>query len=457
MDNRWRKTDEWTLYGSACCSNGTPSPNVNDVQAWPSQSSSSQPSTTPLELDAASLPAGWHSPNSSTSGTEPTIILVISIVVAFLLCIFILTCICWRKSKRKRRDLEVKLQHKLRADDESEYGDQEKKARGKMRMWVKATARWKASVRHSARRRRKRQSAVSRVPRSQSSTPSNCPDDSVISLPRPSLQHSSPPSAVEGAEFVPITSTVDMPERAALPPDSQVPPEVPLPPAYRPAATERPRSAILHQVSLPDLSSLPSRRTSVLSDPGSPPPVSHTEPIPYIPPATGHVSTDDKSDIARRIELASAPPDSSTSTTSGNSAATVSVPAYDVVSDELDGYPELEPPYSSQDFLDMPSIFPSPPSKAMMAFNYHEDLSTPVDEPSGDGPFIPSAPPAIHPNLEPSAPSLEDEDENEALGTVADQVGHTPHSHPLVTPSDSPSFRKPPSSTLHGIPPSYHP
>lgn len=453
MDNRWRKADEWSLYGSACCS-GTPSPNVNDVQSWPSQSSPlAQPSSVPVELDATSLPAGWHQSTGSGSGMDTTIIVIISIVLAVILCAFMIACVCWRRTKKKR-DIELKLRHKLKADDESEYGDQEKEAQNRMRVWARATARWKSHIRQSARRRRKRQATVSRGPRPQSPTPSIRPDGAAVSLPRPSRQSSPSPSPAENTESIAITTASDISQRAGLPSDSQSQPEASLPPAYNPGVTQRSHSTIHCHPNDLNSSSLLSQRSSPRSD-GTPPLISHAEPAPYIPPAAGHVATDDKSHLRSLGEQASAPPVSATSTTSEIHSVVLSVPTWDDISDELEGYPELEP-YSPS--VHIPPNFPPPPSKAMMASSYHDDADTPTIGTDVDGPLAPSAPPADYLDVEPSAPSLEDEAESEAIGTIADHVsnGRPSHSHPLVVPG-SLTFRTYPSSASHGILPSYFP
>ena len=372
-----------------------------------------------------------------------------------------IACVCWRRTKKKKRDIEVKLKHKLQANDESEYGDQEKEARNKMQVWARATARWKSHIRQSARRRRKRQSTVSRGPRPQSSTSSIRPDESAVSLPRPSRQPSPSPSAAESTESTAITTAIDTPQRVGLASDSLSQPEPSLPPAYKPGLTQRSRSTIHCHANDLNSSSLPSLQNSLLSDPGTPPSISHAEPAPYIPPATGHVATDDKSHLRSLGEQASAPPGSATSTTSEIHAVVLSVPTWDDVSDELEGYPELEP-YSPPSSVHIPPNFPPPPSKAMMASSYYEDPGTSMIGPDDDEPLAPSAPPVDHLEIEPSAPSLADEGENEGVGTIAGQVsdGRPSHSHPLVVSSVTPSsltFRIPPPSASHGILPSYSP
>ena len=459
-----------------CCSPSTPSPNVNDVQAWPSSGTSSQPSSAPLELDASSLPAGWHPSSSSSSKTESTIILIISIVLAVFLCVFMIACVCWRRSKKKKRDIELKLKHKLKVDDESEIGDQEKEAQNKMRIWARATARWKAHIRLSARRRRKRQIAVARGPRPQSSVLSDRPGESVDSLPRRSRQPSPSPSAVQNTQPVATTTATDIPESPALTPDTESQPEPSLPPAYNPDVAQRSHSTIPDHANSLDLSP-PLSRQSPFPDTETPPlshatpgpcippatghvstapPLSHAAPGPYIPPATGHVSTDDKSHLRSLEEQASAPPDPAATTPSGIPAVVVSVPTWDEMLNELDGFPELEC-YSPRTPVYIPPNFPPPPSKAAMASNYHEDTDDLTDD---DGSFTPSAPPGDHLDVEPSAPSLEDEGGNEVMDMVVDQTnGHLSHTPPLVVPSVRPSCLtcRTPSSFSHGIPPSYRP
>ncbi|KAI6047850.1 hypothetical protein EDC04DRAFT_2620182 [Pisolithus marmoratus] len=436
MDNQWRKTDDWTLYGSVCC---TSTANIHDVLASPSQTATvTATSQLPDDIDEAALPAGWQT--STSTSAEPTIILALAIILAVSLFVFIVACVVWRRKKRKaaKQDLEVKLRHKLRADDESECGEQEKEVRGKMRAWAKATARWRANVRQSARRRR-RQSAISRGARSQFPTPSEHDELSAVNPSR-----CSSPVDAENRE--------DDTEQTSVTPDPETPPEQSLPPAYRPSATSR--SSLTHHYSTAtDLNASTSRRTSSLSDPGSHSPTPHTEPAPYTPPTSGHVSVDDKKELARIGELASAPPEPE-NIMAGSSCILGSVPTFDEALEDPDAYPELEP-YSAEVPPQVSSSFPSPPSKTAMLKG--DDI--PILGSHDDGPFTASAPPPGDlSSLEPSAPSWEDEgDDHLCRYSQVITDDHTSHSHPLVPSSTSSSWRLSSASATNAIPPSYHP
>ncbi|KIO08513.1 hypothetical protein M404DRAFT_997436 [Pisolithus tinctorius Marx 270] len=420
MDSQWRKTDEWTLFGSTCCSSTS---NVNDVLASPSPTSTySSASVTPDELDAAALPAGWQT--STSTGAEPTIILALSIILAVSLFVFIVACAVWKRRKKKKaakHDLEAKLRRKLRSDDESEHGELEKEVRGKMRVWAKATARWKANVRQSARRRRKKQSTMSRGVRSHS----------------PPSEHHEPSAADPSRCPSPANAeSQDAAERASVtPPDPQRLPEQSLPPAYRPSSPA-------------DLNASTSRRTSFLSDPGSHSSTPHAEPAPYTPPTSGHISIDDKRELGRLGELASAPPELEI-IIAGSSRMAASVPTFDEALEDLDAYPELEP-YSA----DPHPCFPSPPSKTSML----KGQDIPIMDSIDDGLLTASAPPDERFPVEPSAPSLEDEGNDHLCDhshLITDAL--TSHSHPLVPSSTSSSWRLSSSSAMNAIPPSYHP
>ncbi|KAG6335087.1 hypothetical protein ID866_3996 [Astraeus odoratus] len=460
MDNRWRKTDEWTLYGSTCCASSTSSPNVNDVQAWPLKSSAaSSASSSPLELDASVLPAGWQTSSSGQSSAESTIILVLAIIIAISLCIFMVACVFWRNSKRKKlakEDPEVKLRHKLRPDDESEYGEQEREARDKMRVWAKATARWKANIRHSAARRRRKRQA--RGGRPQSPAPSEHPDIPPASPSRPSVERLPSPGGASGSK---PSVAIPTAEGAPAIPVSQDSPEVSLPPAYRPPAS-RPHSTLHCYASVADLGPSASRRQSLLSDPGSLPSHSREEPAPYVSPMSGHIAVDDKGRLCDLGNQASAP-DPESSANAPSSSVVVSVPAWDDLPDELDGDPELEP-YSAPVSMPLPPSFPPLPSKGMLTSVYlygdaylYENGNAHPAAPDEVGQLTASAPPIEGPCIEPSAPSLED-DENEAQPSVEHLpiiTGHSSPSNPLPTSSHASS---PPSlSARDGIPPSYRP
>lgn len=439
-DGKWRKTEAWTLYGSMCCASTS---SVDNTPASPSQSSTyTSASATPAAIDAAALPAGWQT--STSTGAEPTIILALAIILAVALFIFLVACVIWRRKKRKaaKEDPEGKLRHKLRPDEESEYAEKEKEVRGKMRVWAKATARWKANVRQSARRRRRRQSAIPPGPRSHSPTPSEHHEPSAIN---PS--HHSSPTNTESQE--------DAVEQASVTSDPQSPPpEQSLPPAYRPSVTGRSSLTVHHRPTATDLNASTSRRTSLASDSGSHSSIPYAEPAPYTPPTSGHVSVDDKKELARIGEMASAPPEPENIMV-GSSHITISVPTFDEALEDLDPYPELEP-YAGEISPQLPPSFPSPPSKATMLKG--DDIL--IVGSADDGPFNASAPPSGDlTSLEPSAPSLWDDEGDDHLCEYSHVIidTHTSHSYPSAPSRASSSWRLSSSSATNAIPPSYHP
>ncbi|KIJ65072.1 hypothetical protein HYDPIDRAFT_110972 [Hydnomerulius pinastri MD-312] len=427
-DNRWRKTDVWTLYGSTCCSS-TALPSVDDAQGRPSSSSQiPMPTVTlsPAELDASVLPAGWKDQTTTSSTTESTIILALAISLAVFICVFMVGCIFWRKRKKpiNKEDLELKIRYKVRSDDASEDGEREKEVRGKMRIWAKATARWKANVRHSARRRRKRHIS-SKPSRSPSPTLS---DNQEVSLDIPSIVSSRRSLASEEAAR-PFRSTLSdndntptITEQSPILPNPTTPPRASLPPAYRsPVMQRHPRSHVPS-----DSNSTRSRPGTLLFEQDSYPSNAEDEPIPYVPPSTGHVATDDKSRLAQIHEMASSPPEAETGG-SRSAVQEVSAPEWHEVPDEIDDFDvELGAvprpgPLPFHDF-DLPPSFPPLPSKADVPsgyfdgnpFSYGEDDISALGADVGPSapPFeaSPSAPPISDLDLEPSAPSLEDQD-----------------------------------------------
>lgn len=193
----------------------------------------------------------------------------------------------------------------------------------------------------------------------------------------------------------------------------------------------RPVSPPTYGASLvPRFSRLPP--SSVVSDSSSMPPPERSnqpsfiedEPLPYIPRSDGHVATDDKAQLARIQELASSPP-IMLDPASASTMQSVSAPEWHEVEDDLEnlGVDLSEVPMSFHNF-GLPPSFPAPPSKADIPFGYldnhplrygeGDDISVPLSTPGPSGSSFgasPSAPPIDYPGLEPSAPSLEGEDD----------------------------------------------
>ncbi|KAG9314154.1 hypothetical protein JVU11DRAFT_4940 [Chiua virens] len=410
-DDLWRKTDAWTLYGSTCCSSSTSS--TSATASYPASPPTPTPSSslTSMEFDTSVLPAGWDTQSSTSSNTGSTIILALAIVLAGSICIFMIGCVIWRKRKKKARDVERKSGSKLGVDDRPQDNDREKDARGRMRMWVKATARWKSSIRQSARRRRKRPTAPSIANRPLSPTFSDPTQMSLVALSllsrRGSLVSEAPDPSRPDVDFH-ITDN-----------DTEPPAILPDPP--------RPTSPPTYGASFPTFSHLPSSSTvsnpslSLHSVRGNHPSLAEDEPLPYTPPCDGHVATDDKALLVRRLELASAPP-IPVDVTSASAMQSVSAPEWHEVEDNMEdlGIDLSEAPVSCRSF-GLPPSFPPPPSKVDMPFGYldnqyhhyggRDSLLVSDLVPGPARPPLPSTPALDDPSLEPSAPSLEAEDD----------------------------------------------
>ncbi|KAG8219607.1 hypothetical protein J3R82DRAFT_560 [Butyriboletus roseoflavus] len=374
-----------------CCSTSTAS--TSGTQSQTASSQSPTPTSTG-EFDTSVLPAGWNDATSLSSNTESTIILALAIILAGSICVFMIACVIWRRRKKKSRDLERK--HELATDDDSQDNVPEKDTRGKMRTWARASARWKSNIRQSARRRRKRPVVSSTVNQSLSPTFSDSPQAAIPSAPsrrRSFVSQQSDPSplCLDGNLTEPPTVPHDTPRSAS-------------PPTYGASF-------------VPELSRL--RTSSAVSNTGSTPlpdsphAVRHSnlfffiedEPLPYIPPSDGHVATDDKAQLAHIRRLASSP----TAVDTADASTIPAAPEWHEIEDDLEdlGVDLSEVPVSLPR-SDLPPSFPLPPSKADVPFGYLDDLSLP------SGPLLepsPSAPPIVDPGLEPSAPSLDGEDD----------------------------------------------
>ncbi|KAF9245890.1 hypothetical protein BU15DRAFT_40791 [Melanogaster broomeanus] len=426
-DGGWRKTDAWTLYGSTCCS-GTSDAGVNGTQSQSgSQTTMAGVTPTPVELDASVLPAGWKSTSPSSSNTGSTTILVIAVVLAGSICVFILGCIIWRKRKKSSKDIEHKVGNKPRHS--SDISEREKDARGKMRIWAKATARWKNNVRQAARRRRKRHSVSPRF----SHPPSPVLHDSRSLLVDAPSDAASPPEWFAHQEADTATSEMALPndtdtstiaEQSPVLPNVTAPPGTSSPPAYRSPVMQR----STHSHATLDSTSTRSHHGSLLFEEVNYSSAVEDEPIPYVPPRGGHVATDDKAHLARIQELASSPPEVVGATRAGSRPTqVVSAPELDEVLDELDDFGVEAcavpvPASFATRSLGLPPSFPPLPSKGDVPsgyfdgnpFCYGEEDGIPVLDPDAEPsapPFdaSPSAPPISDFDLDPSAPSLEDE------------------------------------------------
>jgi len=314
------------------------------------------------------------------------------------------------KARRQRQDL---------APDNDEEAAAEKEIRTKLKMWARATARWKANARYSARQRRgKRIVSVARSTHAQTSSISlQQPHDGLSSAAtspspsRPLSRQSSIGSIHEASSLgaAIVSSAIDGIESLApSPPGSPFlsSPTFASPPAYH------------HRALMPNVHLSENPHTTDQGHPN----------LPITPSHAGHVATDDKSLLARLAELTSAPPQSPTNSSNNQ----VSVPIWhdeELVDFAETSYDSLRDPHICSTITSdhswgsyAPALpFPPPPSKGKMAtpafYDYSfEDLATPESEPE------PSAPPFEEGS---NAPPLDDINELPSAPPLTEQIGPT--------------------------------
>ena len=380
-----------------------------------------------------SLPPGWKR-TSSSSASRTTLILVLSLVLAFLICVVIISLVFWRKTKRRKHrhgdvEIEASKRHPETPDEDRESMVQ-KESKAKQKIWARATARWKANVRYTARQRRgKRMTSTNRMTlhnpsadldQTQSGMSSSIPSPSGPPSPRSSVESIYSNSTVDVViDFDHVSGKSDNHTQSSLasPPASSHSPSHTSPPAYHQRVTSAQNSG-----SIKDVSDDPTPPSS------SSPPMDSAEPIYAGPDVTlhlphilaAHVATDDKSLLARLAESASSPPlsEESASVASQSSAPQVSVPVWR--DEEFEDFPCDPGGSTSIHMSSSPAqlqVFPPPPCKGKMAapafYDYpysFEDLTLEVEAGPSAPPFddLPSAPPTNNIDLTPSAPPLMD-------------------------------------------------
>ncbi|KAF8560139.1 hypothetical protein OG21DRAFT_31300 [Imleria badia] len=438
-----------------CCSSLTAS--TSTIQPQPSSSQTPTTTSTPTteNFDTSVLPAGWDNESTISSSTESSIILALAIVLAGSICIFMIGCVIWRRRKKRTRDVERKFGHRPDARVDSQDTSREKDARGKIRMWAKATARWKSNIHQSARRRRKGHVPLNRPP---SPTLSLSSQLSVVAPPTPSRRDSI-------ASEEPDSSSPQVAGNVSEPPVVlHDPPRSASPPTYGASLVPRFSCTPFPSSAIPNSSSTRSPAIPYSAQRSNRPSSMDDEPLPYILPSDGHVATDDKAYLAHIQELASTPP-LIIDTPSASTMEPVSAPEWHEVEDNLEDLDiDLSEAPTPFHMFGLPPSFPQPPSKAdvPLHFGYLDDrplrygegddtlVSPPV--PASPGPSLgafPSAPLIDDPGLEPSAPSLEGEDELfQDWDAASSYVPEVPASADL----DSTPSRAIDSSTLSSLP-----
>ena len=258
-------------------------------------------------------------------------------------------------------------------------------------LWARATARWKANARYTARQRRGKRGIVVRASQAVDSSSASGDQPEESAAPDTPQQRGQ-----EDGEFPLAEVEAPSPERVPSP-ESSGPV---LPPAYQCSSSDPPLDAI-----------------------GTCPMPSSDQSLPLYHRAA-HLATDDKAVLAQMVDLVSAPP------AEGPVASGVSAPAWP---DEGE-----ESVFSDAEAMPSSSIMPAPPSKAKMALNYldhhylYDDMEPDLGPPAPpfeealDLPLpseIPSAPPALFDSeLDASAPSWEDDTPDEDTCSFDDSL-----------------------------------
>uniref|UniRef100_A0A8H7Y6P3 Uncharacterized protein n=1 Tax=Psilocybe cubensis TaxID=181762 RepID=A0A8H7Y6P3_PSICU len=495
-DGIWRRLGTYTLYGStvsACdgiCRQPTNAVSAVDDQIQVSGNTNKSDSTTYDQLDDIrdSLPPGWKPTRTSENRTP--LILAVSLVLAFLICSFIIGCLFWRKTVKKNHrsyDVEAKARRKRSAISvESLVAEKEHKT--KQKIWARATARWKANVRYTARQRRGRrfgsrasianQSTLS-LDRSRSRLAgSNSSIRSTASSRRSST--SSIRSQLHDEDAIPTSPTSAQVSNSR--PSSPAQPTINNPPAYQHRSQIPPiiissddPTGGEYPTSTPQFGR--SRRPSHSSNYSASAAITNDGHVVELSPThlhAAHVATDDKSLLARLQDLASAPPTDDSLPSAGTSEIQVSAPEWQ--DDDIEAFaPELttSPGQSSTS----PSMFPPPPSKGVLAasefythpysFEEMEDLdaecgpSAPPFEEGASPPLqdthllVPSAPPLlgeddhIH-DMCPSAPEWDDS--SPALDSCEECIAGQDHDRiPTELTAPHPSEPPPPRAPTPSI------
>lgn len=289
-------------------------------------------------------------------------------------------------------DEEIKLQRRKGGDVSEQEALMEQAARVKQKFWALSTARWKASVRSSARRRRNwRKHAAAH------STKVNepaIPEAPATSRPTsPTSTESTRASIAMDRASTPIPNTV---LRPTSPPAYIHPPAPPLQAKVRtvPEPISDSSSSFINDDY--DNHNEPAYTGSI---PNGELPIPYDDSSLSHPPAA-HVATDDKALLAQMADLASAPP-----SLEEDGDMQISAPAWQ--DEEIAGPTPPSSPRAST------SAIPPPPSHVKTSGFYEYPGDATIEEPEAD---LPSAPP-LESEMEhgASAPPLEghvgDEDE----------------------------------------------
>jgi len=374
--------------------------------------------------DVDTYPSGWNGEPKDDPLTP--VIITLSVVLALGICTFIILCVVWRRKRARRlKDPEKRKKRETAVTEEEDA--EVRRLQSQQKMWAKASARWKANVKQSARRRRKRQAGAAKDGDARLLTESS--HSSSMSLHRmPTGSSSSSAARSTRLSFSDDNTDPPAPTPASPEPDTH---RSHRPPAYLSDTSDmaaKARDGFQETV-------LPLAADSVLGTDNAAashssiriPSSSDDLPLPY-PDfiQAGHVATDDKALLARMADLASAPEAPASSITGGSPAVYASVPPleddFDVMpfdihvvdcdaaeAGEPSGSrrtPSPRPPLSpdctpsySRDPSPGPSLLPPPPLKGRLAApTFYEYPASFEEDVLG-----------LEPEMGPSAPPFEDE------------------------------------------------
>ncbi|THH20510.1 hypothetical protein EW146_g864 [Bondarzewia mesenterica] len=464
-DGLWRKTSDWTLYGSTICTPPcstaveTGAPGVNDqLNPTTNQTTSSSQSTATSMIDTFdldTLPTGWK-PSGTEERDLTTVILPLSLILACFIIGLIVSCVFWRRRRKRQlpKDVEKKLRRRHRIYDrgsDDEDSESIRQAKASQKKWAKAANRWRANIRHSMRRRRTTRTVSSistfHVNELQSEDAEQESRETSASISRSpsrastSTSHSSRSITVDSSstpsQVAPSLSNSEH-FQSATPPPAAISNSVESPshpPAYRPSSSG---PQMDRNISRRRLSDSPSYHSPIPSSSKSPFPISLPDAddldiegdrdSSLTPPSRiGHVATDDKAILARMVAMASAPPPGEDAEFSSH--VTPSVPPLDGydsdIPPEVFSSPSL-PPISPSDarppYSPSRSGLPPLPTKGKMAapryddypYTFEQDLDIAGVEPE-PGPSAPPfeespSAPAFVISIGPSAPPLDVDD-----------------------------------------------
>ncbi|KAF9270674.1 hypothetical protein L218DRAFT_50587 [Marasmius fiardii PR-910] len=417
------------------------------------------------------LPSGWK-PKDRTD--RSSLILTISLVLAFFICFFIIGCLLWRKSMRRTKDVEQR-RHRRRKKKAARQGQEEarsmleKELKTKKKIWANATARWKINAHYMAWRRRGKRTNID------FSTPQTMTPSTPVS-PIHSRRTSTHVSRVSSPEPSRLSPRLPSPsgrrspseqERSSSPqpPPSPPTPTSSIPPSMSPPAYQHPRSSthapnyFLQQTACSAKTRSPLESITSSSPSTCDVTAIAEADVEILYTATldsGHVATDDKAFLERLTYQASAPP--AEEEESSITVHQISVPVWR--DEEVSDFP----PEDDEETRHPPSInhlFPPPPmpsssEKGKMAMYYDYTFEEQREdegrrtiegnmlgfEPEAEG----SAPPFDDGEIEPfaSAPPLvhDDEDQLEYLDEPEPQTSARCGGHDAgeacATPDSSP-------------------